>query len=72
MNADAVPPTAATPTEPVESTARDPLPAETGDAPIDAALRELADAPAADLDALLSAGEAVHRTLQSRLTDLGG
>ncbi len=72
MNADAVPTTAATPTEPVERTARDPLPPETGDAPIDAALRELADAPAADLDALLSAGEAVHRTLQSRLTDLGG
>ncbi|HZB66377.1 MAG TPA: hypothetical protein VE503_03065 [Ornithinibacter sp.] len=48
------------------------MPPETGDVVIDAALRELADAPADDLDALLSAGEVVHRTLQSRLTDLGG
>ena len=47
-------------------------PPETGDVAIDAATRELAGAPADDLDAQLSAGEAVHRTLQSRLNDLGG
>ena len=47
-------------------------PPQTGDPVIDAALRDLADAPVADLDAQLAAGEAVHRTLQSRLTDLGG
>jgi len=57
---------------PVEGPAGPPVSPETGDVVIDAALRELADAPADDLDALLSAGEAVHRTLQSRLTDLGG
>ncbi len=48
------------------------LPPQTGDPVIDAALRDLAEAPVADLDAQLAAGEAVHRTLQSRLTDLGG
>jgi hypothetical protein len=47
-------------------------PPETGDLVIDAALGELAAAPQDDLDAQLEAGEAVHRTLQSRLTDLGG
>ncbi len=47
-------------------------PPETGDLVIDAALRDLAAAPADDLDAQLDAGEAVHRTLQSRLGDLGG
>ena len=47
-------------------------PPETGDIVIDAALRDLAAAPHDDLDAQLEAGEAVHRTLQSRLTDLGG
>ena len=47
-------------------------PPETGDIVIDAALRDLAAAPDHDLDAQLEAGEAVHRTLQSRLTDLGG
>ncbi len=36
------------------------------------ALAELAAAPADDLDAQLAAGEAVHRTLQARLHDLGG
>jgi hypothetical protein len=47
-------------------------PPETGDIVIDAALRDLAAAPDDDLDAQLEAGEAVHRTLQSRLSDLGG
>jgi hypothetical protein len=49
-----------------------PPPPETGDIVIDSALRELAAAPADDLDAQLATGEAVHRTLQSRLSDLGG
>ena len=47
-------------------------PPETGDIVIDAALRDLAAAPADDLDVQLESGEAVHRTLQSRLSDLGG
>ena len=47
-------------------------PPETGDLVIDAALGDLAAAPRDDLDAQLEAGEAVHRTLQSRLSDLGG
>ena len=47
-------------------------PPETGDIVIDAALRDLAATPDDDLDAQLEAGEAVHRTLQSRLSDLGG
>ncbi len=47
-------------------------PAETGDVVIDAALRDLADAEPTDLDAQIEAGERVHQTLQSRLTDLGG
>ncbi len=49
-----------------------PRPPETGDPVIDDALAELAAAPADDLDAQLAAGEAVHRTLQARLHDLGG
>jgi hypothetical protein len=48
------------------------VPPETGDIVIDSALRDLAAAPDDDLDAQLEAGEAVHRTLQSRLSDLGG
>jgi hypothetical protein len=47
-------------------------PPETGDIVIDAALQDLAAATDDDLDAQLEAGEAVHRTLQSRLSDLGG
>jgi hypothetical protein len=47
-------------------------PPETGDIVIDAALRDLADTAADDLDGQLSTGEAVHRTLQGRLGDLGG
>ena len=49
-----------------------PAPPETGDILIDAALVELAAAPAEDLDAQVGAAEHVLRTLQSRLADLGG
>ncbi|MFQ6173229.1 hypothetical protein ACK8HX_16630 [Oryzobacter sp. R7] len=49
-----------------------PAPPETGDLVIDAALGDLAAAPPEDLDAQLASGEAVQRTLQSRLSDLGG
>ncbi|WP_353953527.1 hypothetical protein V6K52_08980 [Knoellia sp. S7-12] len=45
---------------------------ETGDLVIDASLRDLADAPADDLDAQIERGEQVQRTLQGRLSDLGG
>jgi DNA polymerase-3 subunit gamma/tau len=45
---------------------------ETGDPAIDAALKDLADAPADDLDAQIAAGQRVHQTLQGRLSDLGG
>ena len=45
---------------------------ETGDAVIDAALRDLAAVAPEDLDGRLAAGEHVQRTLQSRLADLGG
>lgn len=45
--------------------------AATGDIVIDAALQDLRDAPADDLDAQLEAGGRVHRTLQARLSDLG-
>ena len=44
---------------------------ETGDLVIDAALSDLDSAPEGDLDASIAAGEAVHQTLKSRLTDLG-
>ena len=47
-------------------------PPETGDIVIDAALRDLADTAPDDLDGQLATGEAVHRTLQGRLSDLGG
>ena len=55
-----------------ESGAPPPAPPETGDPVVDAALRDLAAADRDDLDAQLATGEAVHRTLQSRLSDLGG
>ncbi|EAP99360.1 hypothetical protein JNB_04290 [Janibacter sp. HTCC2649] len=45
---------------------------ETGDLVIDASLRDLADAPVDDLDAQIERGEQVQRTLQGRLSDLGG
>ena len=41
---------------------------ETGDLVVDSALTDL---DTADLDAVLAAGEAVHATLTSRLSDLG-
>lgn len=44
----------------------------TGDAQVDAALAELEGAAPDDLDAQIEAGQRVHRTLQSRLSDLGG
>lgn len=46
--------------------------AATGDIVIDAALLDLRDAPADDLDAQIEAGRRVHQTLQARLSDLGG
>ncbi|WP_035915215.1 hypothetical protein [Knoellia sinensis] len=45
---------------------------ETGDLVIDAALRDLAAASEDDLDAQIEKGEQVQRTLQGRLSDLGG
>lgn len=45
---------------------------QTGDIVIDAALRDLAGSDDTDLDAQLTAGESLHRTLQARLSDLGG
>jgi len=47
-------------------------PGETGDLLIDAALQDLEDAAPDDLDAQIESGQRVHRTLQSRLSDLGG
>jgi len=44
----------------------------TGDIVIDAALRDLLDAPDDNLDAQIEAGRRVQQTLQSRLGDLGG
>jgi hypothetical protein len=44
----------------------------TGDIVIDAALRDLHQAPPEDLDAQIDAGQRVHETLQGRLSDLGG
>jgi DNA polymerase-3 subunit gamma/tau len=44
----------------------------TGDAQIDTAIADLEGAAPDDLDAQIEAGQRVHRTLQSRLSDLGG
>ena len=44
----------------------------TGDAQIDASIADLESAAPDDLDAQIEAGQRVHRTLQSRLSDLGG
>jgi hypothetical protein len=44
----------------------------TGDPQVDAALADLEAAAPHDLDAQIEAGQQVHRTLQSRLSDLGG
>jgi len=61
----------------VPGSADEPAPAEeaapeTGDLVIDAALRDLAETPSEDLDAQIESGEQVQRTLQGRLSDLGG
>ncbi len=45
---------------------------ESGDLVIDAALADLDAVAAHDLDGFIASGEAVHQTLKSRLTDLGG
>lgn len=44
---------------------------ETGDLVVDAALADLAAVDSSNLDAVLAAGESVHATLTSRLSDLG-
>ena len=49
-----------------------PAPPETGDAEVDAALKQLDALPGGDLDAHLRAAEYVHRVLQGRLSDVGG
>ena len=49
-----------------------PAPPETGDAEVDAALKQLHALPGEALDAHLRAGEYVHRVLQGRLSDVGG
>jgi hypothetical protein len=74
-SSDAVEPSGSTAS--TASTGPDPSPTrtsapETGDLVIDAALRDLAEAPEDDLDAQVERGEQVQRTLQGRLSDLGG
>lgn len=49
-----------------------PVPPTTGDAEIDAVLRELADAEEGSLAERIAVGERTHRALRDRLTDLGG
>ncbi len=44
---------------------------ETGDLVVDSVLRDLSAVDTGDLDGTLTAGEAVHATLTSRLSDLG-
>lgn len=44
---------------------------ETGDLVVDAVLADLAAVDPTDLDGLLAAGESVHATVTSRLSDLG-
>jgi hypothetical protein len=46
--------------------------AATGDVVIDRVLEDLQQAPPDDLDAQIEAGQRVHDTLKSRLSDLGG
>lgn len=43
----------------------------TGDLVVDAAVTDLAALDGADLDGHIEAAEALHRTLQARLADLG-
>ncbi|MDT0215377.1 hypothetical protein Q9R29_15905 [Rothia sp. ARF10] len=59
-------------TDEVEAPTQSAPAPETGDLVIDAALRDLAEAPEDDLDAQVERGEQVQRTLQGRLSDLGG
>ena len=44
----------------------------TGDTAIDAATTQLEQSASGSLDDQIEAGETVHRTLQGRLSDLGG
>ena len=44
----------------------------TGDTAIDAATTQLEQSASGSLDEQIEAGETVHRTLQGRLSDLGG
>lgn len=48
-----------------------PSPPLTGDAALDAAMTELAEAQAEPLGERIGSGERFHRVLQSRLDDLG-
>lgn len=49
----------------------DAPPPRTGDPAVDTVLADLAALERADLDGMLAAGESVHATLTSRLSDLG-
>ncbi len=49
----------------------DPTPVATGDIVIDAALGDLAQVAPDDLDGHIEAAEALQRTLQGRLANLG-
>jgi hypothetical protein len=68
-----VPEPAAPEADPTQSNRPVTEPPVTGDAAVDDALGRLHEsAVAGDLDAQVAAGEAVHRALQDRLSDLGG
>ena len=71
-DASVAPVGSADPADPASPENAAPPAPETGDLVIDAALRNLADAPPDDLDAQVEQGEQVQRTLQGRLSDLGG
>jgi hypothetical protein len=62
------------PFEPLDLTPEVPVPAPpaTGDAAIDEAMAELAEAQAGSTAERIDAGERAHRKLQGRLADLGG
>jgi hypothetical protein len=53
-------------------TTRDVSLGSTGDEAVDEAVGELVATDPDDLDAQISAGERVHHTLRTRLSDLGG
>ena len=70
---DAVPEASLSTTAPGMPPPEVPDPPATGDPDVDQALSRLhANASTGDLDAQADAGEAVHRALQDRLSDLGG